>query len=249
MALNDQTREAVRNYLFEVVSKYVRESLKDARDKPFHARLMPALASLEFSERSFSTRTGSWFQKVAQIIAAQYHRSAANRHLVKGEIQPAAEAHIRSMLEAMDHGRPRRVPNRAKDISEVLTVQAQGGTKREVVSDLHVLRHDGTEFYFEMKTPDPNKGQCKTMKQEILLITALRHLATAEAFAAASYNPWGDGQPYEGTYAKQFLEVGRDFLIGRQFWSIIGEGSTYDELLEISVVVGKQVESAFPKRP
>jgi hypothetical protein len=143
----------------------------------------------------------------------------------------------------MDHGQPKRKPNREKDIYEVTTVQSPGGADRSVRSDLFVLRHDGSEMYFEMKTPEPNKGQCKQMKHDILLITALRKDHIAAAYASAAYNPDGDGKPYEYGYALQFLEIGRDMLVGREFWALIGDDTTYDELLEISTEVGHRIKS------
>ena len=35
-----------------------------------------------------------------------------------------------------------------------------------------------------------------------------------------------------------FLEVGADWLVDKDFWSLIGEDSTYDELTEICKEVG-----------
>jgi hypothetical protein len=105
-----------------------------------------------FSERSFSTRLGGWFQDIAQYVASQYNPEAHTNYLVEGNIQPAASAHIAALLEAMDHGIPRRVPNRMRDIEEVLTVQSPGGALAQVRTDLFVRRHAGEELYFEIKT-------------------------------------------------------------------------------------------------
>lgn len=146
----------------------------------------------------------------------------------------------------MDHGNPRRIPSRDRDIAEVLTVQSPGGTLREVRSDLYIGRHDGSELYFEMKTPDPNKGQCKKMKEDILTISALRHQAKAQAYAAAAYNPLGEAA-FEHNYAHQFLEIGKDFIVGRPFWTLVGEPSTYDELLQVAEDVGKEIQPIIDK--
>jgi hypothetical protein len=246
MPLTSKTRESIKSYLSKVVAKFLSESLASATEKPFHSRLMPILGEAKFSERSFSTRSGSWFQSIAVLVAKDFHQDAQSNYLVSGHIQPAAEAHINAIVEAMDHGRPKRKPNRQTDIQEVLTVQSPGGAIREVRSDLFVLSRDSKELYFEMKTPGPNKGQCKAMKRDILLITALRKGNNAEAFASAAYNPYGDGKPYTYSYAQQFLEVGSDMLVGRPFWNMIGDEHTYDELLEISTEVG--VDMKYPNR-
>jgi hypothetical protein len=202
---------------------------------------MPILADSKFSERSFSTRSGSWFQAIAKMVASHFHEEAHLNFLVEGRIQPAAEATITAIVEQMDHGAPRRTPSRARDIRQVLGVQGPGGTDRSIRSDLFVRRRDGSELYFEMKTPGPNKGQCKTIKHDILLISALKFRNRAEAYAAAAYNPYGDGAPYVHNYALQFLEIGADMLVGRPFWTMIGDDRTYDELLEISDEVGRRI--------
>src|SRR5437016_3799937 len=123
-----------------------------------------------------------------------------------------------------------------------MTFQSPDGTDHSIRTDLFVMRQDGYELYFEMKTPEPNKGQCKQMKYDILLIVALRKDHIAEAYAACAYNPYGDGKPYRYGYALQFLEVGKDLLVGREFWSLIGDATTYDELLEISAEVGDRIK-------
>jgi hypothetical protein len=242
LPLSHATRDALRGYLYKEVSRFVKEQISNVREKPFHVRLMPGLAEVRFSERSFSTRSGSWFQQIAKIIATQFHAEVHLNFLVEGRIQAAAAAHIEQITEAMDHGQPKRKPNRLEDIKEVLMVQSPGGADKSVRSDLFVLRHDQSEMYFEMKTPDPNKGQCKKMKQDILLIMALRKGAKAEAYAAAAYNPYGDDKRYMNNFVMQFLEIGKDMLIGRDFWTLIGDQNTYDELLEISGEVGKEIE-------
>ena len=242
MPLNTQTRAAIADYLYKVVSRYVEEHRAVTGEKPFHVRLLPILAEVRFSERSFSTRSGSWFQQIAKIVASQFHAEAHSNFLVEGRIQPAAAAHIEQITEEMDHGRPKRKPNRDGDIKEVLTVQSPGGADKSVRSDLFVLRHDKSEMYFEMKTPGPNKGQCKKMKQDILLIAALRKGHSAQAYAAAAYNPYGDGKPYTHGYARQFLDIGRDMLIGREFWTLLGDSRTYDDLLDISTDVGERIK-------
>lgn len=245
MPLSNDTRQAVSDYLFRVVSKIVedkRKKKKKSPEKPFHDRLFPILAEAKFSERSFSTSSGSWFQQIALMVAKQFHSEARLNFSVEGRIQPAAAALIEAITEEMDHGSPKRRPDRERDCNEVLTVQWQGGVDRSVISDLFVRRRDNSELFFEMKTPTPNKEQCKTMKKAILLITALRKGNPAIAFAGAAYNPFGDRQPYKHSAARQFLEVGKDFLIGRDFWSMIGDVDTYDELLEISSEVGERVK-------
>ena len=110
-----------------------------------------------------------------------------------------------------------------------------------VHADLYVLTSEHQEMYFEIKGATPNKDTSMAVKRFILRAAALRKGQAAETYGATAYNPYGDGQPYIWNYAKQFLEIGEDMLIGRKFWEKIGDDKTYDELLEISDMVGKQI--------
>jgi hypothetical protein len=244
MPLSEPTRTAIRIYLVRELSRYIRENTQDTNaldTKPFHARLLPPLFQVHLSERSFSTRSGSWFQEIARLVASQYHAQARLGYVVAGNIQPAVTAHINAVLGQMNTRKDKRKPNRRQDINEVLTVQFAGGATDSVTSDLFIETHDGQEMYFEMKTPKPNKDTSMAMKRCILKIAAIRKGNSAEAFAATAYNPYGDGKPYKWNYALQFLEVGQDILIGRAFWQKIGDPTTFDELLAISEEAGQEV--------
>jgi hypothetical protein len=52
-----------------------------------------------------------------------------------------------------------------------------------------------------------------------------------------SYNPAGEGNRYSPDY-NEFLELGTDLIVGREFWNFIGDERTYDELLEVAQEVG-----------
>ncbi|MFB3918356.1 MAG: TdeIII family type II restriction endonuclease [Terriglobales bacterium] len=255
MPLSGQTRNAIRTYLQQVVETYIQEGLENPaamESKPFHARLMPTLFGVPLSERSFSTRLGSWFQNIARLVALQFNQDAQNNYRVTGQIQPAAETHIGAIVSQMETPPPnRRIPNRQLDTQQVLAVQSPGGVAKQVISDLYILTHDDRELYFEMKTVAPNKDTSKLMKTKILLISALRQGHNADAYAAMAYNPAGEGQSYteyaDSRYAVQFLELGTDLIVGRPFWEMIGDNQTYDELLQIAEEVGTTAAALIPK--
>src|SRR5258707_1715755 len=150
MPLTQQTRDQIRDYLRQEVERYIHEGLANPavmETKPFHARLMPTLFGVPLSERSFSTRTGTWFQNIARMVAAQYHPQAETEHLVTGQIQPAAETHIAAIVNQMEAPPPqRRIPNRQLDIAQVLGVQSPGGVNRQVRSDLYIQLATGREL-------------------------------------------------------------------------------------------------------
>lgn len=253
MSLNVQTRQQISEFLLREGTRFIeqRAAQPDQTElKPFHSRLMPLPfeAWSRWSERSFSTRSGGWFQHIATIVGRQFHPVAESNYAVTGEIRNAAAAHIEELVALMNRTEGRRLPDRETDIREVMGVQGPGGTPRNTVSDLFIRRADGVEMYFEIKTPRPNKGQCQEMKTRMLLITALRHGHPVEARGATAYNPFGEDTNYAAKcdgWVRQFLDVGADFIVGRDFWTMIGDESTYHDLLEISDEVGEQLMPLF----
>ncbi|MEO6804949.1 MAG: TdeIII family type II restriction endonuclease [Edaphobacter sp.] len=244
MPLTDETKSEISKYLTKQLARYIadQKAKGNALDvQPFHARLLPDLFKIPLSERSFSTRSGGWFQQMAKSVARQFHPVVEQPYTLHGNIQPGASAHIETMLGQMDKGVPKRRPSRLNDIASVLGVQSTGGASLSVTADLFIRTYAAEEWYFEMKTAQPNKGQCKEMKRFILQVAALRHQEHGQAFASTAYNALGDGKPVIDGKIRQFLEPGADILIGRDFWSKIGDMSTYDELLLISEEVGKQL--------
>jgi hypothetical protein len=242
--LTQSTKSAIKTHLLKEVRRYLSEG-NHAKNKvittrPFQSRLLPELFAGGLSQQSFSTRLGSWFQVIGRLVAIQFHQSAQIGYSVSGEIQPAASSHITTLLDQMNKGRPKRVPSRQEDITQVLAVQSLGGVPIEVTADLFVRTHENEELYFEMKTPEPNKDTSMAMKRFILTTAAIRKGHMANAYAATAYNPYGDGKPYVRNYAQQFLEIGQDMLIGRTFWEKIGDLQTYDELLILAEEVGKE---------
>jgi hypothetical protein len=255
LPLTDLTRQQIKDYLQRELERYIREGLANSsvlERKPFHARLMPTLFGVPLSERSFSTRSGNWFQSMARIVASQFHRKAINGHRVTGDIQPATETLIRDWVEQMKAAGPDRArPNRQLDLKRVLGNQFSGGVRRVVISDLFILTHDDRELYFEMKTVAPNLDTSEKMKRNILTISALRYRYAASAHASMAYNPAGEGHSYaeypDSRYALQFLELNEDLFVGRPFWTLIGDENTYDELLEVSEEVGHAVAHLLPR--
>ena len=248
MPLEQHTKKAIHNYLLVELTRFVKENSEKEQLKaqealatrPFHARLVPTLFNVSLSKHSFYTRSGLWWQQIAQLVGRQYHERAELGFQVVGQIKPAASSSIEEILSQLNAPGIRR-PQRLADIAEVQTGQYTGGDSIKVRADLFILTWDGRELYFEMKTPEPNKDTCVAMKRFILRTAAMKKGYQAEAFAATAYNPYGDGQAYTWNYAIQFLEVGTDILIGRAFWSKIGDSNTYDELLQISEDVGDEI--------
>ncbi len=244
MPLTNATRSEIQRYLTGELTRYITENASAKRaldEKPFHARLLPALFKANLSERSFSTRSGTWWQQISRLIARQYHLQAELQYRIVGQIKPAAAQHIDEIIRQLNIAR-QRAPIKKLDIYEVCTVQSPGGDTLTVQADLYVLTREHQEMYFEIKGATPNKDASMAVKRFILRSSALlkgRGLPRRTAQLPTTLTETVIHITW--SYARQFLEIGEDLLVGREFWAKIGDDQTYDELLEISESVGKQI--------
>ncbi|GBC94377.1 hypothetical protein HRbin16_00158 [bacterium HR16] len=259
--LSDVTRSRIQGYLEAFVAntvaevkerllpasmsvrQYLEQRSSDGRLKPFHQAIIPAeLMRLSAFERSFSTRLGSTFEECARLIALQFHRDAQRSYRLSGKVSRSALQEIERQVSLFEHASSSR-------LSMQEMVEAVLGARRiddliplRLIADLWVQRHDGTQLFFEIKSPVPNKGQCLEVTQRLLRV----HLVTGEkrpqvaGYFAMAYNPYGASRAdYRWTYARNYMPFEDAVLIGKEFWSLVGVEGVYEELLEIYQQVGQ----------
>jgi hypothetical protein len=134
-------------------------------------------------------------------------------------------------------------------VAAVLSKAADGEAEElSVTVDLYILRHDGGELFFEIKSPQPNKGQCLEVTQRLLRthLARCKPRPQVQAYFAMPYNPYGDSRSdYRWGYAQNYTPYEDAVRIGEEFWSLVGSDSTYSELLQIYAEVGQECEQAI----
>lgn len=56
-----------------------------------------------------------------------------------------------------------------------------------------------------------------------------------------AYNPYGPNRSdYRWPYARNYMPFDQTVLLGYEFWEMIGESNTYEELLEIYREIGRE---------
>jgi len=212
--------------------------------KPFHEAILPFewLRASAF-ERSFSTRLGSTFEESARLIAAQRFVEVRRGYQTSGEISFAADAKIEEIIVRLQRTEPKEKPNFLRWIDEVLQARSEAIVRRRIVADLYLRDAEGREYFFEIKSPRPNKGQCLEVTQRLLRVHALRQARRPQvnAFYAMAYNPYGDDKKdYHHSIALRYLDIEHQVLLGKEFWDFLGGEGTYEDLLEIYEEVGRE---------
>ncbi|MDJ0556873.1 MAG: TdeIII family type II restriction endonuclease [Microcoleaceae cyanobacterium MO_207.B10] len=88
-----------------------------------------------------------------------------------------------------------------------------------------------------------SKGQCLEVTEGLLKFHLRRgkNRPQVKAYYAMSYNPYGPTiNDYKWSYALNYTPFNQAVVIGNEFWNIIGGETTYQELLEIYLEVGRE---------
>lgn len=107
--------------------------------------------------------------------------------------------------------------------------------------DLYVKTDAGTEHYFEIKSPKPNRGQCIEMKQRLLTALGIRRDEGVFVAWGVPYNPYGTADAYAHPYPARFFDFANEVMLGADFWNFVGnDDGTYGQLLDLYRVVGEE---------
>jgi hypothetical protein len=259
--ISPETRKAIKGYLEGFIQGLIEEHKSDIRIrkvreeragytssqgilKPFHeAIISPEVLRISAFERSFSTKLGSTFEECAALIAAQQHKNVKRNYAVAKQVSLSALQEIEKMIGRASQGHGvnflEMVGNLLKD-SDSWGREEQG---RLIIADLYFEHASGGEYFFEIKSPKPNKGQCLEVTERLLRIHAANKKGRPAicAYFAMPYNPYGrNKEDYKHGFSIKYLDMQNQVLLGSEFWELIGGSGTYDELLDIYAEVGRE---------
>lgn len=267
-AISTEIQERIRRYLRSFIDTLIRqvatrtsatgnvsEDTDDGTFKPFHEAIIPtAIRRASRFERSFSTRLGSTFEECARLIASQHYAEARRNYRVQAQVSQAAVDEINAQVAAFESmatlGARLPFDQMVAAVLAKSTNQPDPVVDLKVMADLYVRQHDGKELFFEIKSPQPNKGQCLEVTQRLLRIHLIRGKPRPDvrAYFAMPYNPFGESRAdYQWGYAINYTPFDETVLIGDEFWRLLGGPSTYQELLAIYEQVGREYEKTLLK--
>jgi hypothetical protein len=178
------------------------------------------------------------FEECARLIALPTYVEAERGYSATGKMPLAAAAKIEQIVSRINEG---QTPDFPALIAEVLQVGDENWVERPAIADLYLKDKDGHEYFFEIKSPKPNKGQCLEVTERLLRIHAItqKNRPGVNAYFAMAYNPYGARlEDYRHSFGLRYLDMQNEVLLGEDFWTLIGGAGTYEELLEIYQEVG-----------
>lgn len=232
---------------YETPSSYLSRRSPGGELKPFHAAIIPSeLLRINQFERGFSTSLGNSFEECARLIALRHHKKAIRGYATTEDVSRAAmveiEQQVRVFERAAKKGEER--PSLNEMVGAVLDARRSDDlVPLKVTADLYIEADDGRRFYFEIKSPMPNKGQCLEVTQRLLRFHLIAGAARPDVhgYFAMAYNPYGPKRDdYNWNFALNYTPFAEAVLIAQEFWNIVGGEGTMEELLSIYQEVGRE---------
>ena len=248
MGLSISQKEKIVELLSLIIENKLKKYGRETTSMPFLARLIQdneKIAAYSFIHSLATTLGMSIYEDVSVIIASETSDECFKSYGVGGVISRQQKSAINKIINELRNG------NRKADISEetdeVLAAQSYGGKDQKSggIADFYMRRGE-EEFFVEIKTVKPNIDVFEKSKTKLLEWIA-RKRKPVKVFLAFPYNPYHPA-PYS-----RFTEVGmmdhpNDFLIGEEYWDLLGGENTFKELLDVFDKVGKKYKSKLQEK-
>jgi len=225
-----------------VTDPFIKE--KHHSTKPLYAALVPdEIFKGSHFERRFVTPFGGVWEKLAEVVASEYHGDCTKGHTVTGEVGSESLRRIQEVLNRLEHkGKEKVQPHWETELAYVLEGKGEP-IPTSVVCDIFIdSKHTGKKYAFELKGPLPNSDQTKVSKEKIFKLMAMNPPKVDFAFYALVYNPYGKKEDYNWAFPRRWFDMHKDasVLIGDEFWDLIGGEGTYQIFIDEVNLLGKE---------
>ena len=250
--MNPTTEKRVRSVIQDFAVRqaprfrsWTSEQVRDAY--PFHRIVFPDQAIIAARlERSVVTAMGTTlYPQLAEAVALDKYRVVRREAHIEGMLNDAAcnmvEQIVTELRERSRKGVPRRRPDQAQELSDILHSRGGGLRSISVTADLYIEDFREGPLFLELKTPLPNLDIAAESKRKMLYYVALMHrrgVTNANAFLGLTYNPYVTRHKYGHSFTKRIMDMEHEVLLGREMWDYLGGPGTYDTLTSIIDSIG-----------
>ena len=227
-----------------VTDPFIKE--KHHSSKPLYAALVPdEIFKGSHFERRFVTPFGGVWEKLASVVAKEYHGGCEKGKTINGEIKAERLRRIQEVLNQLEHkkkGEEKVKPNWSRELKYILKGRGKL-IPASVVCDIFIdSKRTNKKYAFEIKAPLPNSDQTKVSKEKMFKLLAMEQAKVDNAYYALAYNPYGKKKDYNWSFPMRWFDMHNDesVLIGNEFWELIGGRGTYKYFISEINSLGKE---------
>ena len=228
-----------RNIVTNVNLEDVLLNPKNGAYKPFHQALIPTnLFRFQAFFRSFTTSLGSG---IFEFIAKSISQANTKRWSIikKSKFAITTDKRITLIIGSYLDKLEESKVSMYKDYSFPDFPNPEAGSFILKTVDLYLKDLNGVEYFLEIKSPKPNKGQSKDTKRDLLKLQATYQ--KANVLLGLTFNPYGENRDdYRNSYLPYYFDLknSKAVLIGAELWDFLGGEGTYLELLSLFKEIG-----------
>ena len=180
---------------------------------------------------SWNTSFGQrFFEKIAETIATTSGKEAKTQWKSPVEISDDRVAMINKIVVDIGmyiktKGKKGKAPDVDNEIKKILSIP--NNNLSEDRNDNIVDVYFDNKYLFDIKTVGPNKDNWISFKKKTLKWSA-RMNKRMHGTIAIPYNP-NAPMPYSAI-GVEYMQVGKDILVGENFWNLIGGKGCYQDL-------------------
>lgn len=226
-----------------VVDPFIKEDHRLRR--PLYAALVPdEIFKGSHFERRFVTPFGGVWEKLAVVVAREFHGHCGMGHRISGTLGREGLRRIQEVLARLEHtgrGQARTKPDWE---TELAYIRAGGGQPLpvDVICDIFIeSKETGLRYAFLVRSELPDNLQARISKERMLTLMAMSPLSVDHVFFALPCDSSGkDEDSASAPFAKWFgTHDDALVLIGDEFWDLIGGEGTYANLIREVSLLGK----------
>lgn len=253
MANNEKINAGINKVITEMMERVMNKVLftdpfikeNHHLKKPLYAALVPdEIFKGSHFERRFVTPFGGVWEKLAQVVAQEYHGHCEMGKTITGQVGMERLRRIQEVLNRLEHKRKKKDKIKPDwDVELQYILEGKGKPiPTSVVCDIYIeSQRTGEKYAFEVKAPLPNSDQTKVSKEKMFKLLAMNPETVNNAFFALAYNPYGKKEDYSWAFPFRWFDMRNDesVLIGDEFWELIGGKNTYANFISEINKLGK----------
>jgi len=244
--ISTEKKKYIKDVIIDSLRRKFQNYSPESSDMPFHYRLLgkDRMALYSFIQSLNTTFGTSIFEPAAVVLAKDNFVKVESQYIVGNEIFSDCHHKIQEIINKLTF---HPMPNKEKEL--ILLKGALTGTINKLKPakvDLYVETLSGEQYFFDLKTAKPNKGDFQKYKQTLLewagIALTKNNNIKIHTLLAIPYNPY-EPKPYERWTMAGMLDVNQEIMVAEEFWDFLGGENTFSELLDCFEKAGIELRS------
>ncbi len=235
MALTNEQREEIKNVISNCLRNKFKNYVPQNNYMPFHFRLLgkDRMALYSFMQSLLTTFGTSIFEPVAAALAKTKFARVETQYVVGNTIYSQCQQCVQTIINELTiHAKPDKI-NELSRLNNSL--RGDINSLKPMKVDLFLETETGEQYFFDLKTAKPNKGDFQKYKQTLLEWAGIAYTndkdVKVHSLIAIPYNPYHP-EPYQFWTLAGMLDLKEELMVAERFWNFLGGDGAYDELLE-----------------